>query len=1037
MSDQAARQAIVGQLDRTLFVEAGAGTGKTAMLVDRIVALVQAGHQMRAIAAITFTEAAASELRERIGAALEAAGLRDAVHQLDEAAISTLHGFAQRILAEHPLEAGLPPQVEVLDEIQSSITFDERWSAFLDDLFQDPRHADVLLRATALSMSFDDQLRQVALTFNDHWDRLQRVRISAPPLSAIDTAPILEPLGRALDLVQFCADDTDKLRVHVEGLAGWVERLAKAGDDLEALHLLESADRLSCKNGVRANYPHCDIEVVRELTQTAETARFALMDRLRAEVLDHLLVAVRAFVLDEAEQRRRAGRLEFHDLLVRARDLVRDDASVRAALAARYSHVLIDEFQDTDPIQVELANWIAGEVDGKLFYVGDGKQSIYRFRRADVELFQSVRDRMDDDSVLTLSANYRSVPGIVAWVNAVFDELLTVPEYRPLEPTRRATKKAEVPVVLLGHEWPAGINIATIRDDEAQDIVDAIGRLQADHALALRDIAILMPTRTSLPQLELALDGAEIPYRVASAALLWSTQEVRDLLAVLRVVDDPSDQLSLVAALRSPALACGDDNLLEYRQAGGRWHLHGPVPAALGDDHPVLTGMAQLRALHGDRLWTGVSGMVERVLRELRFFELAIAHRRPRDRWRRLRWVLDQARAFEADRAGSLREFLAWADLQADENARVKESAVPEADDDAVLIYTVHGAKGLQFPAVIVTGLNRPPVNMNTMAVVHWGEHRPEVKTTQKFRTEGFNALDTVEREHGEHERLRLLYVAATRAEDHLIVSVHRKHNDAVSHAAILARVCELRPDLWRSYGPRQLVLQAPPSVALPVAPPDAAARRREWDAERARVIDAQAGARVRAATAVSAEAEVDLDTPPWKKGRAGSSVGRAVHATLQTVDLATGDGLRAIAFAQAAGEGVAHKVDDIERLARAALGSSAVREAVASKRYWREVYVAAPVGDALVEGFIDLLYETADGLVVVDYKTDTVRSPAEVDAAVARYRLQGATYAVALERDLGRPVVAVRFVFTCGGTAVERDLDDLPSATADVLAVL
>ncbi len=1008
-------------LDRTLFVEAGAGTGKTKSLVDRVVALVQAGHPMRAIAAITFTEAAASELRERIRLALEAAGEAEAVHQLDEAAISTLHGFAQRILTDHPFEAGLPPAVEVLDEIQSTLAFDDGWAAFLDRLFQDSAYESVILRATALNLNFDEQLRQIAQIFNDHWDRLADSHIAAPALSPVDPGDVADALASAIAMRHQCLNDGDLLADHLDRLAGLPERLLEAADELEVLHLLQSTDKLECNQGQAKNYPGCDINDVRAALKDAEAARAELLTRTRADVLDHLLIAVRAFVLDAAGQRQRAGRLEFHDLLVRARNLVRDNASVRAAVGARYSHLLIDEFQDTDPIQVELANWIAGDVPGKLFFVGDGKQSIYRFRRADIELFESVRDALDADNVRALTDNYRSVPGIVDWVNHVFGELLTEPDYQPLQATRTAATRSPEPVVVLGEQWPKGVNIAAIREREADEIAEAVGRLQSDHGLALKSIAILMPTRTSLPQLELALEANAVPYRVASASLVWATQEIRDLLAVLRVVDDPSDQLSLVAALRSPALACGDDDLLSYRQAGGAWHLHAPLPAALAPEHPVVSGMAALRALHEARWWAGVSGMVERVLRELRFFELAIAHRRPRDRWRRLLWVLDQARAFEADGAGSLRDFLAWADLQADENARVKESPVPEVDDDAVLIYTVHGAKGLQFPAVILTGLNRPPVQLGNLAQVHWGRTRPEAKTTNKFRTEGFDALDVVERTMDAHERMRVLYVAATRAQDILIVSLHRKFGDAKSHAGVLADVCERAPHLWRRFGPRQLVLQAPPSVAPPIAPPDAALRRREWEAQRASLIASSAAVRVHAATTIAAEADVDLDTPPWRKGRAGTSVGRAVHATLQTVDLATGANVAAIAAAQAAAEGVEGRVEDVERLARAALSSEAVREAVASGRYWRELYVAAPVGDRLVEGFVDLLYESPAGLVVVDYKTDTVRSPAEVDAAVGRYR----------------PIAAVRFVFTCGGVAVERDVADLPGAVAELEALV
>nr|MBA3655703.1 UvrD-helicase domain-containing protein [Actinomycetota bacterium] len=650
---------LTADLDTTLFVEAGAGTGKTKSLVDRIVALVRAGHRMRGIAAITFTEAAASELRDRIGKALAESGYTAAAHDLDEAAISTLHGFAQRILADHPFEAGLPPRVDVLDEIQSTLAFEERWTGFLDGLFHDAANAQVLLRATALNLNFDDQLRQIALIFNDHWDRLPDARIDAPALSLIDVGDVAAYLAKAITMRHHCLADGDKLAAHLDGLAGLPERLLDAADELEVLHVLQSVENFKCSYGKAQNYPGCDVTEIRGALDDADTARTELLTRVRAEILDHLLVAVRAFVLDAADQRKRAGRLEFHDLLVRARDLVRDNAEVRAALARRYSHLLIDEFQDTDPLQIELANAIAGDVPGKLFYVGDGKQSIYRFRRADIELFQEVRDAITEANVRTLSDNYRSVPGIVTWVNQVFTDLLTEPEYQPLGATRTAVKRSAAPVVLVGHEWPKGVNIAAIRDVEADEIADAIGRLQTEHALALKDIAILMPTRTSLPQLELALDNAEVPFRVASASLVWATQEVRDLLSVLRVIDDPTDQLSLVAALRSPAVACSDVDLLTYRQAGGRWHLHAPVPNALAPEHPVVSGMAVLRGLHDDRWWAGISGMVDRVLRELHFFELAVAHNRPRDRWRRLRWVLDQARAFEADGTSSLRQFLA------------------------------------------------------------------------------------------------------------------------------------------------------------------------------------------------------------------------------------------------------------------------------------------------------------------------------------------------------------------------------------------
>jgi ATP-dependent exoDNAse (exonuclease V) beta subunit len=1070
MRDDAARAEIRDNLDGTLFVEAGAGTGKTTMLVERIVNLVRRGTRMRAIAAITFTEAAATELRDRIRAALQRHDLAEAVAEVDEAAISTLHAFAQRILAEHPVEARLPPTVEVLDDIQAELAFDERWSDFVDVLLSSDDHADEVLLGTAAGLRIDS-LREIARVFDDHWDRLEdHEGWTVPERPHVSAEPVTAPLRRALAAREHCRADDDRLLGHLDGLEPLIDRLEAAGSELELLHLLGALPRLSTNVGRKDQWA-CDVKLIRAECEQAETARQEIITRVRAFVLCTLLLLIRRFALESAAARRADGRLVFHDLLVLARDLVHDNRDVRLALRERFDRVLIDEFQDTDPLQVELAVMLAATDEGdatrpwsdqvlepgRLFFVGDAMQSIYRFRRADIRLFTQVRSFVEQARHLT--DNHRSVPGILSYVNTVFQAMVgggrdgAQPEYHDLEAARPALPKAPAPVVLLGREHEAPI--ATVREEEAGEIAETILRIRDEQwqvrdqngdrgtrPARLHDIAILMPTRATLPQLEAALDAAEVPYRVESASLVWGTQEVRDLLAALRSIDDPTDTISLVAALRSPSFACGDDELLQYVQAGGHWDYRRDAPPALAPEHPVVAAMTELATLHRERWWQSVSGVVERVARELRFFELALAHRRPRDHWRRLRWVVDQARAFEEADGGPLRAFVRWADRQADEHARVKESALPEADDDAVRILTIHGSKGLQFPVVVVTGLNRPPnAAANRPATVLWDGNRPEVSTWGRFKTPGFDGLKLRDGELDEEERIRLLYVALTRAEDHLVISVHHKRRDK-SQAMELWELADATTPLWRRLGtpPLRLVQQvadAPATVASL-----SAVERREWSAQREQLVARLADAPVRAATAVAAmratSPEADIDGPPWRRGRAGTSIGRAVHAVLQSVDLATGAGLDAIARAQATAEGVEADSAEVARLAAAALGSAAVKRAVAG-RHWRELYVAAPIpGTGLsVEGFIDLLYEDAGGLVIVDYKTDSVRSEPDVEATLGRYRLQGATYALALEETLHARVAACVFVFVSGGVARERTVDDLDAAKEEVRALL
>ncbi len=1077
--DTEARDEIRTRLDATLFVEAGAGTGKTTALVARLVELVRSGTEMRRIAAITFTEAAAAELRDRVRRELEAAARAGevppgAVAEVDEAAISTLHSFAQRILAEHPLEAGLPPALEVLDEIQSELAFDERWHAFVDELLDDPSYETVLLRSLASGLRLE-ALRDVARLLHDHRDRIDAGAVPPARPRPVELDAVLAALSAAVDLRHHCVADDDHLAVHLEGLAGIAARLSRAEGDLEVLHVLEDA-KWGCGHGQRPNWPSVDVDEVRTACAAADAARQELLARVHHDTVTHLLYALSRFTLTSAGERRQLGRLSFHDLLVEARDLLRSRADVRRALRQRYSHLLIDEFQDTDPLQVELAVLIAAPESeqsgpwsdvrtepGRLFFVGDAKQSIYRFRRADISLFLDVRARVAD-AVLDLVANFRSAPGIVEWVNAVFGALIgegvegAQARYEPLLAVREPLDAA-VPVVLLGEGRDE--LVGAVREREAADIADAVHRIVEQEFWTVsdpaatdgrrpaqrRDIAVLLPTRTSLPQLEAAFEDADIPFRVESSSLVWSTQEVRDLLAVLQAVDDPTDEVALVAALRSPVLACTDADLLEFRQAGGRWNLRTPCPEALTTSHPVCRAVDLLRDLHDRRWWEGVAGIVERVARELRFFELAFAHPRPRDHWRRLRFVLDQALAFEEAGGRTLRQFVEWAEQQSSDDARVREPVLADADDDAVRILTIHGAKGLEFPIVFLTGLNRQ--GWGSTPAVLWDDERPEGRLKRGFETLGYRALADAERAMAEHEQTRLLYVAATRARDHLLVSVHHRLGQT-SQASRLGELCTTFPQLWRRLGPPLFRLSSPPAGRPPRPDPDERAARQRWAAERDERVAQGRRAPVMAATAV-AEAfrtptgeddpaaplgtidEVPPEAPPWRKGRAGTAVGRAVHATLQTADLRTGEGIAVIASAQAAAEGVDAAAADIARLATAALRAPSIRAAV-DGRHWRELYVAAPIGSTLVEGFVDLVAEAPDGsLVVIDYKTDQIRPDRDLDMLAARYRLQVAAYASVLEASLGRTVSRAVLVFLAGDEAHEREVPDLAGAMVEV----
>ena len=438
LTDQAARDRISSDLGRTLFVEAGAGSGKTRALVDRVVALIGAGVAMENIAAITFTEKAAAELRDRIRQRLRSAETREdlgeeraeaALHQLDGAAVGTLHSFAQRILSEHPVEAGLPPSVDVLDDIGSQIEFDVRWRDFLDRLLDEPKMGATLLRLEMLAVRLN-QIRALAVRLNQNWDRLEgRFPGESDPLPPVDVGEIGAGLQALAEIKSRCsAGPEDTLYARIEAVERELARLDDSLDDVTQIEVLKSAIEAGKGRGAgrQDNWGDGGQGKANKAAATAALKTLAaprkpgdslsiceqILERASQAALEVLVARLAAFTLDAAEQRRAGGRLEFHDLLVRARLLLRHDThgpAVRTALRERYQRLLIDEFQDTDPIQVELAallgcddpdasgaRWTELQPDpGRLFFVGDPKQSIYRFRGADIATFLEARDWTD------------------------------------------------------------------------------------------------------------------------------------------------------------------------------------------------------------------------------------------------------------------------------------------------------------------------------------------------------------------------------------------------------------------------------------------------------------------------------------------------------------------------------------------------------------------------------------------------------------------------------------------------------------------
>lgn len=1079
LTDQTDRTLIEQELEANIFVEAGAGSGKTHELVERICAMVDAGVELKSVAAITFTEKAAGELRERVRRRLTDASSTDvrqrALDQLDTAPIGTIHSFAARIISEHPIEAGVPPLITVVDELRSQIAFTRRWEDTRQKLFADASLDDALRIVLAVGVSLD-HLQNVAADLDANWDRLE----SHPPrrrhIPAVDLGPLLRQTSDVLAHADHCTDPADKLLTAFEHIKSWHGRLSEAesGELGLVLELLHAVPQSGFSGGQKGNWSINVAEVRSSCKDLAQQA-IALRNSFVQPAVETVTAAMAEVLLQAARERQRSGELEYHDLLVHARDLLigKDKQGVHAALHARYRCIMLDEFQDTDPIQAELATRIAASdvcgpagwehlsvPPGRLFTVGDPKQSIYRFRRADIATYLAAQQRFSDDAdsrIASLQTNFRSTGKLLEWINGTFGELITAngtvqPEYQALVPDPRRPEWSDehgpaVSIIGRGGAQPdesGKVSADSMRRQEAADVAAAIRIATGTAGLSawqkqskrsgdgftsspveLKDICVLIPTRTSLAALEDALDDAGIEYRAEASSLVYSTQEVTDLLLAMRAISNTADEAALVLSLRSAMFGCGDDELFEWKRAGGHWNLFASAPDALKSS-TVAHAIGYLASLCREIEVLTPAEIMERLVADRRMLEAAVDAPRYRDVWRRLRFVIDQARAWTEATHGGLRDYLVWAAVQQEENSRVKEAVVPETDVQAVRIMTIHASKGLEFPMVILAGTGSGPNNQKAAAL--WDQSsQVQVHFIGDIRSAGYGEAEAIEKQFYDAERRRLLYVACTRAESHLVISHYVNARNSLGQLLKDAADAVPAPDLSI---PEDMPLHA--RSAHEVQPVKALEEWQQqcdvWQKNSALVSSTSVTAIAKGADGFAAS-EVDgtphfvsidedgsLPTPAATGGEHGKEFGTALHRLLELSDLRENENLDVLAERIASTAGLADPAGLAER-ARSALRSAPVQRAV-DREHWLELPVVTSDNGMTLEGIIDLMYREDDGtLVIADFKTDI----SVTQETLAAYWRQLSTYAGMVERITGQKVSELVLIFCRAGEAEIR----------------
>ncbi|MGD2175127.1 MAG: UvrD-helicase domain-containing protein, partial [Candidatus Brocadiaceae bacterium] len=807
MRDSEARSRIEEGTDRSILVEAAAGTGKTTLIIERVLRGIRDGAlEMPQTVAITFTEKAAGELEERLRRRLsrcvyrddlpatEGGRLRAALDELDQAHISTIHSFCARLLRERPAEAGVDPDFTVLEQAPAALLREEAWREWMEIQVAEAPWAFVeALRAGVRAR----QLQELAYALADAPEILEIPRFELPrPEGDLD-----ETVRAVREAAPPAAQTVDEL------IKGSGNRDSRALRDAAQAIAESPPEEKSALRRVAYAAAGADLEnALKSFRGDREAARPALerfsgaARRLGSHLAARVFQWTAGFVEHYRQLKRSRSVLDFQDLLLVAARVLRNNPEVRRYFQRRFRAFFVDEFQDTDPLQAELIGYLCEArsgspadrledvclEEGVLMAVGDPKQSIYRFRRADVQMYEQFKRLFGPERIERIYCNFRSVSPLLDWFNRLFEALFSAPEDEKVYqaehvPLARGLAEQQrggpgvVAVCPAADLSTEGWNAARARAWEAhhlarlvREAVEGESELPvAEPPLSYGSFAFLFRALTDVDIYEEALDARGIPYRVVGGKHFYRRSQTEETLCLLRAIDDPLDEPAIVGALRSSYFGVSDEELLRHRAGGGPWNYlrsgetEGPVGEALALmarwhhlrnrlPPPVLLGQVfdETRAQHAYMLKPAGEQRAA-ALEQLR---------------RRLRSLGQSARTFGAvvRHLSSIEE----ADLPEEESSSV------EPGDDFVQLLSMHKAKGLEFSVVVLPDLGRSFPHRGRVGRLLFDRHdgRVGLRLDGGIETPAYGDLQAEEHGNQMAELRRLFYVACTRAQQLLVL---------------------------------------------------------------------------------------------------------------------------------------------------------------------------------------------------------------------------------------------------------------------------
>jgi ATP-dependent exoDNAse (exonuclease V) beta subunit len=850
LRDDHARRIAMCVHDLSLLVEAGAGSGKTAVMAGRIALMLANGAAPGTIAAVTFTELAASELLSRVRefvtglsagrigpelrialpdglSSVQLAHLAASSAAIDEITCSTIHGFCQRLIKPYPVEADLDPGASVMVRNQGDLVFGEIVDGWLRERLAGAQ-TSVL---TEMVMEKPAETVTLLTKIAESLRRRRTLRAATPPALAARLDMFLRATAAFAAFVRAARapeSDTAQIANHLKELATTLASNSNPAAPAAPVRILVTRpDATVCtkdgrfrayrkkQNWVRAaraqGLSQADGERLNaeasELYQACSEAWTALGEAAASCAVAALIDDAKQILARYREYKRTAALLDFDDLIFAARDLLRDHDPVRRALGERYRHVLVDEFQDTDPLQTEIFWRLCGDPavgtdskdwtqfwirPGALFLVGDPKQAIYRFRGADVGAYVQARDAFlaqNPQSVLSIYTNFRSCAPILDYVNARFQAALSgtgQPGFIALDPFHgdRGEQPCVAAVDIAVPDADGEADTTRQRDAEAEAVGDLCARLVSGGTVLDRrtgetracrpgDIALLAPTGSDLWRYEEALERRGIPVATQAGKGFFRRQEIQDLIAITRVLAERKDALALGALLRGPLVGLTDEELLDIVWAlprTGEGERVARLDLTVDREaiaHPLARDViGKLQELTRHSHATTPHHLLSQAIDVMRVRHI-LRERHGREAERALANVdlyLGLSAAYAVRGLGAFAEAMtvAWSD----EEKAVEGQA--DAQEEAVALLTMHASKGLEWPVVI-------PVN--TMTGVKAADGAVAQRATDTFlcpilgiAPSGYAEVREDEKAELARERIRLWYVAATRARELLVL---------------------------------------------------------------------------------------------------------------------------------------------------------------------------------------------------------------------------------------------------------------------------